>query len=304
VRHWRTNVHAGYLLVISCFPSVLHAHGIESDGSYPAIWSLWTFEPGVVIPLLLAASLYAFGFPHLPRRLRRKAILFSAGWAVLAIALISPIHRLGSALFSIHMIQHELLMIAAAPLLVLGRPGVVMLRAFPPGMAQAFARWGEDSHLTGLWRRLTHPAVAWLVHALALWVWHAPALFEATLSHEWIHVLQHLSFFGTGLLFWSSVFRGPRRAADYGWGVCNLFLTALHSSVLGALITFAPHPWYISYTMTAPAWGISPLEDQQLGGLIMWIPGGIVYMIAGLLLFARWLKASRVESIFQADHRL
>ena len=223
------------------------AHGTEAHPSHrPDLWSLWSFDWGVVLPLFAAAVMYGAGLPRLPTRYRREALFFWSGWFLLVVALVSPVHQWGSFLFSVHMVQHELLMIAAAPLLVLGRPGLVMLRALPPSAARQVVGWGEASGFARAWESLTKPAIAWAVHALALWAWHIPSWFDATLHHEWIHALQHMSFFGTALWFWHSVFRGPRRAADYGWGVLNLFLTAVHSSILGALITFAPQAWYAS----------------------------------------------------------
>ena len=133
--------------------------------------------------------------------------------------------------------------------------------------------------------------IASLVHALALWIWHVPVLFEATLTSDAVHALQHALFFGTAVMFWQAVLFGERRAVDYGLAVLYLFLTAMHSGALGALITFASEPWYASYTTTA-AGRLSPLEDQQLGGLIMWIPAGMIYVVAGLVLFAAWLRES------------
>jgi cytochrome c oxidase assembly factor CtaG len=190
------------------------------------------------------------------------------------------------------MTQHEFLMIGAAPLLVLGRPGLVFLCALPSPQARWTTHAMNRAGISCLTHALSRPAVAWLVHAVALWAWHVPPWFEATLRYEWVHALQHTTFLGTAFWFWHSVFRGPRRIADYGWGVLNLFFTAVHSSVLGALITFAPSPWYKSYVATAPAWGLSALEDQQLGGLIMWVPAGLIYILAALVLLQAWLQNS------------
>jgi cytochrome c oxidase assembly factor CtaG len=242
--------------------------------------------------MVIVFVLYVAGLRHMPQKFKAESAWFFCGWGFLIVALISPIHRWGSWLFSAHMSQHELLMIGAAPLLVLGRPGLVMLRAFPPTVARQLVGWSERSRLADAWNQLTRPAVAWLVHAFTLWAWHIPSWFEATLHHEWIHALQHSSFLGTALWFWHSVFRGPRRAVDYGWGVLNLFFTAVHTSVLGALITFAPTSWYPAYKTTAPVWGLSALEDQQLGGLVMWVPAGLVYIGAALALSAGWMRAA------------
>ncbi|HEU5078925.1 MAG TPA: cytochrome c oxidase assembly protein [Opitutaceae bacterium] len=274
------------------------AHGLEEASSPTGSWlSLWSFEPGVVLPLFVAGALYAAGLSHMPKRLKRDAVYFYGGWLLLFVALVSPIHRLGAWLFSVHMTQHELLMVGAAPLLVLGRPGVIMLRALPGSWARGAVAGAEWSGLAAIWDAATRPAIAWIVHALALWMWHIPSWFEATLRYDAVHALQHVSFLGTALWFWHSVFRGPRRAADYGWGVLNLFFTAVHTSVLGALITFAPSALYNSYIETAPRWGLTGLQDQQLGGLVMWIPAGLVYILAALCLLAAWLRPSAGENL-------
>ncbi len=124
-----------------------------------------------------------------------------------------------------------------------------------------------------------------------LWLWRAPTLFQETLDNEWIHSAQHLSFFLSALLFWWSLIQA-RSTSAYGSGVVYLFTTAIHTSALGALLTFAPTLWYPEYAETVAAWGFTPLEDQQVGGLIMWVPGGLIFMMAGLWLFAEWLRHS------------
>jgi putative membrane protein len=278
-------------------PLAAGAH--EGAPAVPAKWwGLWGWEPGVVVTLFLAGALYARGLSSLrratrsPRKLRGEAVCYACGWLLLAVALVSPLHPWGGLLFSAHMTQHELLMVAAAPLLVLGRPAIVVLFAVPRPFARRLLSAVRPAGGARLWAWLTTPFVAWLVHAVTLWIWHVPVLFEATLEHEWVHALQHLSFLGTALLFWHSVFHGRAHGAGYGLGVVYLFTTALHSGALGALLTFASHPWYPAYATVAPVVGITALEDQQLGGLIMWIPAGLVYVVAGLALFAGWLRES------------
>jgi cytochrome c oxidase assembly factor CtaG len=206
--------------------------------------------------------------------------------------LVSPLHPWGQQLFAAHMAQHELLMIAAAPLLILGRPAPVMLSAFPSRGARRVLGQLRAHGGSQLWGWLTNPLIAWVLHAVALWVWHVPALFQATLDSEWAHAAQHVSFLGTALIFWHAVFHGPKRAMGYGMAVVYLFTTALHSGALGALLTFASELWYPRYAATAPAWGLSALEDQQLGGLIMWVPGGVGYFVAALALAALWIRRS------------
>jgi len=120
-------------------------------------------------------------------------------------------------------------------------------------------------------------------------------LFQATLRSEWVHAAQHLSFFGSALLFWWSLFYVQGRS-NYGAGVLYLFTTAAHTGILGALLTFSNTTWYPAYAQSTLSWGVSPLEDQQIGGLIMWVPASLVYIGAGLWMFALWLRESDVAA--------
>ena len=259
----------------------------------------WGLEPVVLVCLALSAWLYWRGL----RRLwggaeagrgvrRREAWAYAGGWLALFVALVSPLHPLGRVLFSAHMTQHEVLMLVAAPLLVLGRPLIPFLWALPLTWARAAGAWARASWFQKTWRALTNPFSAWAIHAVALWVWHAPVLFQATIDNEWVHTAQHLSFLLSALLFWWAIIHGRRGWMGYGAGVLYMFTTSVHSGALGALITFASSPWYPAYRTTTQSWGLTPLEDQQLGGLIMWIPAGLVYVFAGLALFAGWMRES------------
>lgn len=263
------------------------------------LWAAWSVEPWVVVPLFLSAWLYSRGVERLWRRsgagrgVRRwEAACFAGGWLTLLVAMVSPLHAMGGALFSAHMVQHELLMALAAPLLVLGRPVVPFLWALPIGWRRAAGGWAKRNPVRSGWRALTNPFAAWLLHAAALWLWHLPALYEATLASEAAHALQHASFLGTGLLFWWALVHGREGRMGYGASVFYLFATAMHSGGLGALLTFAPRPWYAAYGATTAAWGLSPLEDQQLAGLIMWIPASLSYLAATLILLAAWMRES------------
>lgn len=242
----------------------------------------WEFDPGVVIPLALSAILYLRGARVSRGATRVQQLLFWSGWTSLVIALVSPLDPMGESLFSAHMAQHEILMLISAPLFVLSRPLAPLLWGMPFAWRRPL---GEIARAT-----VVRPSAAWCIHAIALWVWHVPALFDATITNDWIHAAQHLSFFGSALLFWWSLFEA--RGHNYGAGVLYIFTTAIHTSILGALLTFAPSIWYQPYATTTAAWGLTPVEDQQLGGLIMWVPAGLVYIATGLTLFARWLRES------------
>lgn len=279
-------------------PAWLAAH----DGRPPAPHDLaraWALEPAVVAGLLLSAWLYARGVERMWRRsgvgrgVRRwQACAFAGGWLALFLALVSPLHPLGGALFSAHMVQHELLMALAAPLLVAGRPLIPFLWGMPVRWRRAAGGWAKAGAVRGGWRILSAPAVAFVLHGVALWAWHLPGLYQATLRSEALHTLQHVSFLGTALLFWYAVVHGREGRTAYGASVFYLFATAMHSGGLGALLTFAARPWYPVYGDAAAAWGLTPLQDQQLAGLIMWIPAGVAYVVAGLALLVVWMRES------------
>ena len=278
---------------------ILLLHAAESG----SLWTAWDWEPGIVLPLLVSAWLYGRGLrllwdEHVGRGIRVwEATCFAAGWITAALALLSPLHALSEQLFVAHMIQHELLMVVAAPLLVVGRPLVPMLWALPSNARRAVGRFTRHSALWAAWGFISLPIVAFFVHGAAIWIWHAPALYQATLSSDGVHALQHLSFFGTALLFWWTIIHahapgGRARAVSFGAAVLLLFGTALHSGALGALLTFSRTLWYPAYGSAARAWGLTPFEDQQLAGLVMWIPATFAYLVAALFLFASWLNAS------------
>jgi putative membrane protein len=290
-------------LALASFAPTLLAHEIDIEQPAPTnahdLLRTWAWEPGTLICLALSAWFYAAGLLKLwlasgiGHGIRRwQATCFAAGWLTLVIALVSPIHPLGQVLFSAHMTQHELLMLVAAPLLVLGQPMIAFLRALPPEFASALARASNTRTWRAIWGTISTPAIAWLIHALVLWLWHAPALFQATLHNDWVHAAQHTSFLLSALLFWWAMFHTRRNAESYGVAVLYLFTTAVHSGLLGALLTFARSIWYPAYAHTTQPWGLSPLEDQQIGGLIMWVPACLVYIVAGLVMFAGWLRQS------------
>jgi putative membrane protein len=284
-------------------PQVVLAH--TGDPPTPeTIWSAWHWETPLTWMLIISAGLYMRGQRRFRRRVAKsksasrwqdvfnwRAVSFSGGLVVLIAALISPIEAWGSALFTAHMGQHMLLVLVAAPLLVLGDPFPFVMMALPSSMRQGIGQWWNDAHvLRQVWHVITRPLAVWFLQALALWAWHAPGLYQAALANEVAHILEHASFFVTALLFWWIIISPSRRELDKGMAVLYLFTTALQSGVLGFLITFASFPWYAAYSQTTAAWGLTPLEDQQLAGALMWIPAGVVYVIAAVILFVSWLK--------------
>jgi cytochrome c oxidase assembly factor CtaG len=256
----------------------------------------WTSEPWVVLLMLTALLLYGTGYIRLNMRSRRarrhrfaRLAAFLCGWFALVAALNSPLDALSAALFSAHMVQHELLMIVAAPMLVISRPLAVWMWAFPASIRDALGSAVRSQWIRVPWRWLTKPTVAWVLHAAALWGWHAPIFFQAALEDSGIHTLQHASFFASALLFWWTVFGDTARRDDGAHAMLSLFTTMVHTGALGALLTLAPALWYPDYVESSSALGFDPLHDQQLGGLVMWVPAGLAYLIGGLIVSARWL---------------
>jgi putative membrane protein len=277
-------------------PLVAHAHA-EAAVPWGSDGSGWS----VALALLLAASavLYAAGARRLWRRAgvyrgidRAQASRFVLGWLVLAAALLSPIDAYADRSFALHMLQHELLMLVAAPLLVLARPLEAWTWALAPAPRRVAASIARARAARRAWRVVTGQAGAWCLHAAALWIWHVPVLFMAAVASVSLHVLQHACFFASALLFWWSVLRA-RAAAQSAGAMASVVTTMLHTSALGALLTLAAHPLYLPAEQ-ATVLGLSALEDQQLGGLIMWVPGSLAYLAAGLLIAARWLAPARV----------
>ena len=259
----------------------------------------WTFEPLIIGSMVLSACLYSLGVRAAWRQGGPGAgfavwhvAAFGGGMLALAVALISPLAWLSDLLFSAHMTQHEILMLVAAPLLVLGQPLLAMLWAVPASRRAAVAHAFRRQPIVSGWHVLTMPLVVFLLHGVTLWIWHLPALFEWALHSEAVHAVQHLSFVATAALFWWGMLHGRYGRAGYGVGVLYVFLTALHSAVLGALLTVAPSTWYRSYEAAAAQRRIDALADQQLAGLVMWVPSGVIFIVIGLALVAAWMGES------------
>lgn len=246
------------------------------------LWRSWSFEPAVIASLVLSAFVYALGVRRLWASAGRghgisyaRVIAFAAGELALAIALVSPLDDLGGTLLSAHMAQHGVLAGIAPPLLILGRPGVAFAWAL---------KWRWAARLL---RPFSTPMRAAVLLGVTMWLWHAPALFNAAVSVEWIHALQHTSFLIPALLFWQAMLDDRHRTAA---AFLAAFLTFMHSGLLGGLLTMAPEPLYVAYLGHTELWGLTALQDQQLAGVLMWVPMGVPYLVAGLVLASRFLR--------------
>jgi putative membrane protein len=284
--------------------ALMHPAGeaIGSVASKPA-WHAWTFEPLVVTALAATAVLYGLGVRRAWQSgsgqgiSRWQAAAFAAGWLAVFAALVSPVDAVSGELFSMHMVQHELLMIIGAPLLVFGSPLLAFLWTLRPAARRATMGALRQPAAVAIWSVLTAPAVVFFLHGAALWAWHVPALYDAAIHSETIHALEHMCFFVSAGLFWWGISRGRYGRLGYGSAVLYVFATAMHSGLLGAALTLSPHAWYPAHLTTTAAWGLSPLEDQQLAGLIMWVPASLIFVAAGLYYFALWMKESERRTL-------
>lgn len=259
------------------------------------VWSAWNADPLITAGLILAAWVYLRG-RRVPagRADRRRAVLFAGGLAAVAVAILSPLDAVSAALASAHMVQHMLLVLVAAPLLALSAPSSLLLRGTPLRLRRALLLAPRRLGLRGRAAAfLRQPVTVALLHVGALWAWHAAALYDAALSHPPLHALEHATFLVTGVLFWHVVVgaRGGARTSQ-GLGVMLVFGMSLQGVLLSLLLTFAGAPWYDQYASTTAAWNLDPLADQQLAGVIMWIPGGFVYLATALILLVSWIRTT------------
>ena len=273
---------------------------IHAGNAVGAAWMQWNWQPFTTAALAAVGVAYARGARRCePARVR--AASFWSGWALLVFALLSPLHALSEQYFSAHMTQHTILMALAAPLIVLGRPGTTMLWAFSPERRRSLAHNAAIVQLRNF--ADVSPFGAFALHAVAIWLWHLPVLYDAAVRSDIVHVVQHASFFGTAVLFWSSLLSPSARAVRLGKGVVYVFATAAHTSILGAFLALSPVLWYAVYNVTHAQ--LSPLEDQQLAGFIMWIPAGVFYVIAALGMLSAWLqRAERRNAVTQVARAL
>jgi cytochrome c oxidase assembly factor CtaG len=248
----------------------------------------WNWEPSVLLGTALITGLYLYAIGPLRKRyfptehIKRSQITsFLLGILIIFLSLVSPLDELGDVyLFSAHMIQHLCLTILGPPLLLLGTPGWLLKPLL------------RNRPLFLIAKGLTYPAIAFFLYNADFWLWHAPPLYNATLENEGIHILEHMTFLVFGVLNWWPIFSPldeglPR--LSIGGQILYIFLSGMPTVALGAGLTFLP-PLYAPYLAAPRIWGISAATDQQLGGLIMWIPGNIIYIVIVSVLFIRWMQ--------------
>lgn len=263
-------------------PELAFAHSDGLPIGPAEVWHHWSFDPWVWAPLLLCHWLYGRGVFRLWKRAgigraipRWRVGCFLTGEIVLVVALLSPLDPLGETLLSAHMTQHLLLTSVAPALLLLGIPATAWLWSIPQSwrhrMRARLFRW---LHLT--WLFLTRPLLATFIHGVVIWGWHVPAAFNAALGDNGVHTFEHLSFLLTGLMFWQAV---SARTASPFFAAILILISFVHMGALAALLVIAPVQIY-AYGDRALLWSLSPVEDQQLAGLLMWVPAGLIYLAA------------------------
>jgi putative membrane protein len=286
-------------------------HPVEGAACSVASASIpnWDLNPLVLGPLAVTGALYAAGIVRLWDRAgtgrgvsRWSVASFAAGWLTMSVALVSPVAWVSRILFSVHMTQHMLLMLVAAPLLAFGHPLVAWLWVFGGDRRSRVAGAFRNPRFLRGWHALSAPLSVFLIQAVALWSWHIPSWYGAALHSDAVHGVQHLSFVLAGSLFWWAMVHGRYGRMGYGLGVLYVFLTAVHTGALGALLTVAPSVWYGDHARQAAAWQFDALVDQQLAGLLMWVPASVVFIVFGLALLAAWLgEAERRARLTATD---
>lgn len=301
-------------LFLGALMATIPATGLAHSGPPPipgTLWSTWNFDPIVLLALALAIAVYLRGVRAIWARAGRgrgirpwQVASVLGGYLAIAIALISPLDPLSVALFSAHMGQHLFLITIAPLLLIVGDVSSASIWGLPSSWRRALPGiWRSIGPVGKLWAALTLPLIALGLHSLVIWIWHVPSFYNAAVRIEFIHALEHLTMFLTAALFWWVVLqRGRQAGMNYGIGILMLFGLVLQKTALGALISFSPNPWYAEYATTTAPWGITPIEDQQLAGAVLMGPGGFIYLIIGVVLFAGWFRA--IERSVDRDDEL
>jgi putative membrane protein len=265
-----------------------------------AVMLEWSSEPWLVASLAIGIGWYVAGLWRIRRRAgpgrvasRTEVTAFSAGIGVLVIALLSPIDHISEQLFSVHMVQHLLLMMVAAPLLAWSRPAVVFVWALPLTGRKRIGRAWAGVGLRCVVRAAMHPVSVWLLFSGSFVFWHFPGPYGWALQNEAVHAAEHLSFFVTALMFWTIVLEPPAsRRLSYGATLVFVSTNAMLGGLPGALMILASRPLYPMHAQGVAEWHMTLIQDQQLAGLIMWIPAGLVYLAATCFVFLKWLEHS------------
>lgn len=282
------------------------------DPTTKAILSSWDWRPSVMIVLALAGTFYTRGWWRLRQRQRHgrlatnwRLLSYLTGLIIIGLALMSPIDILSQQLFLMHMTQHLLLIMIAPPLLLITNPMPFILWGLPTSwrlkVGRVIGRLLHRKHpLRRNLRLATAPGIIWLAWVIMIFGWHDPTLYNAALQYGWVHDIEHLTFFAAGMLFWWHVTgAGPRLHKQASLlGRIAFVIGAIPPNMLtGVVLAFASQPIYTYYTAVPRLWNLSVMADQQIGGVIMWVPGSMMYIIAALILLSRLLDVEDKKPI-------
>lgn len=286
-------------LLFVMIPTAAAAHGVPggrgNESATALDWLLtgWSWRPDVLLFVAVLGIVYTAGWWRLKKQRARIAKkwqlgLYLTGLAIICLALLSPVDTFGSSLFFVHMIQHELLIMVAPPLLLLANSLPVVLWGLPRSLRRTIGRlFLRGAFFRQVVRAVTWMPVAWFLYVATLWGWHHPIAYQLALRNEILHDLEHLSFFLTGILFWWPVVNpAPRLHGHiaYGFRILYVFLAAGQNTLLSAVLGLTERVLYPYYTTAPRLFGLTALEDQVIGAAIMWVPGGMMYVITTLVL--------------------
>lgn len=248
----------------------------------------------------LAAVLYVRGAARSRRWPVWRTTLFLLGLASLVVALGPPIDGLAAVSFAMHMVQHMLLTVAAAPLLTLGTPIRPLLRGTPRSVRAVLRPLARAPWLRAALHVARHPLVAGALYVGGLYAWHVPALYDAAVADARVHVLEHAWFFASALLFWSVVIDPEPFRATLPYAVRLPYLLvagAAQNTVLGGILSFTSRPLYAAYAgiLDTTVFGLDRISDQRVGGAIMWVVGDVIFLAAASAAFFLWLEQEEVQ---------
>jgi cytochrome c oxidase assembly factor CtaG len=293
----------------SALPLLSGGHGVSPRG----FWYSWAEEPLLTLAVFAAAAAYTVGLSRMRAAApnidfpRWRVWCYAGGVLAFVIAILSPVAAYSEELFFMHMVQHILLLLIAPPLILLGTPLLPLLRALPRGQRIAVARLARPGQpLARVSHWLTQPIVAVVMFVGSIAVWHIPHFYDAAQGRTFMHDLEHAMFHGAALLYWWPIVypaRGRRRLST-GWSFPYLLPPFLEGMLIGALLTFAGSPVYESYAAldARPIWGFNTLQDQELGGLIMWVPGGMFILIPLIGSLVRLVHEDNAKAV-RPSHR-
>jgi cytochrome c oxidase assembly factor CtaG len=282
------------------------------DPTLSAALRSWDLRLEVIVVLAAAGILYSLGWWRLRRRTAAnrpvaratnrwqagalwRPVLYILGLLLLAIALMSPIDVLSAQMFTMHMVQHVFLVMIVPPLLLLANPLPFVLWGLPKDARLAGGRlFSRQSRVRRVLQQATGPGFVWLAFVIIYWGWHDPNAYQWALRSALAHDLEHITFFLVAMLFWWHVVgAGPKIHRPLSaFARAGFALSAIPPNMLaGIAFVFAAEPIYAYYEAMPRLWGLTVMEDQRIAGLVMWVPGSMMFLVAALVIVARWLQA-------------